>query len=175
MLKGKKVNLRTIRTRDLDAYLDLASDIESRGPHYPLGLETETSLRHRFEKDGFWSSDSGILLVVDPVTDRILGMVVYFKAIHYYHALEIGYIVFNPKDRGKGFMEEALRMFSQYLFDHFPISRLQVLVEPGNIGSRRVAEKCGYQFEGTARHVFISRGVPCDINVFSLVRPDLEP
>jgi ribosomal-protein-alanine N-acetyltransferase len=174
MLKGQKVNLRTIRTRDLDAYLDLASDIESRGQFYPLGLETETSLRHRFEKDGFWSADSGVLLVVDPVTDRIVGMVVFFKGVHYYHALEIGYIVFNSKDRGKGFMQEALRMFSQYLFDHFPISRLQVQIQTDNAGSRRVAEKCGYRFEGTARHAFISRGIPCDIDVFSLVRTDLE-
>jgi [ribosomal protein S5]-alanine N-acetyltransferase len=174
MLKGQHVNLRTVRSKDLETFLDLSSDIESRGAHYPLILPTETSLRTRFEKDGFWADDSGLMLIVDKQSDRILGTIVQFKAVHYYEAVEIGYIIFNPRDRGKGYLTEALTLFCKYLFDLKPIHRIQVQAEPGNPGSRRVAEKCGFKYEGTARCALISRGKPADIDVFSLVRSDLD-
>ncbi|HVT12283.1 MAG TPA: GNAT family protein [Fimbriimonadaceae bacterium] len=174
MLRGEKVNLRTVRSRDLETYLELSSEIGTRGEYYPLQLPTETSLRARFEKDGFWGEDTGLLLIVDRQSDRILGMIVYFKPVHYYDGFEIGYILFNPTDRGKGYMTEALRLFCRYLFDLKPIHRLQVQVQRENAGSRKVAEKCGFQFEGTSRSAFVSHGQPVDIDVFSLLRGELR-
>src|SRR6187549_3310685 len=97
MLKGQHVNLRTVRSKDLEPLLDLSSDIEARGAHYPLHLQTETSLRARFEKDGFWGDESGLMLIVDKQSDRILGSIVHFKPVHYYDCVEIGYIIFNPR------------------------------------------------------------------------------
>ncbi|MBI1756642.1 MAG: GNAT family N-acetyltransferase [Fimbriimonas ginsengisoli] len=173
MLKGKKINLRTVRRKDLEAYLELASGVQSRGPHFPLNLPTETSLQTRFEKDGFWSDESGSLLIVDPETDAILGLVVHFKPVHYYDAVEIGYIVFDPGRRGKGVMTEALAQFTRYLFDLKPIHRIQAQIEPSNVASRRVAEKCGFRYEGTMRQAIISRGEPCDLDVFSILRSEL--
>lgn len=174
MLKGDRINLRTIRAKDLEKLLELSSDIAARGQHYPLALPTETSLRARYDKDGFWGDDSGFMLIVDKATDHILGQVIHFKPVHYYDCVEIGYIIFDVKNRGKGYLSEALRMFCKYLFDLKPIHRIQVQVEPDNIGSRKAAEKCGFQFEGTARSAMISRGKPVDINVFSLIRSDFE-
>lgn len=174
MLRGEKINLRTLRSRDLETYLDLSSEIGARGDHYPLQMPTETSLRARFDKDGFWGDEVGLLVIVDKQTDRILGSIVHFKPVHYYDAVEIGYILFNPADRGQGIMSEALKLFVKYLFDLKPIHRIQIQVEPGNVGSRKVAEKCGFQFEGTARHAIYSKGRPTDIEVFSLLRGELR-
>jgi|ERR1044072_1920219 RimJ/RimL family protein N-acetyltransferase len=174
MLKGDRVNLRTVREKDLEQFIELASDIGSRGDHYPQNMLTETSMRARYAKDGFWGEDYGFLLIVDKETDRILGQVVQFKPVHYYDALEIGYIIFNPGDRGKGHLTEALKLFCKYLFKSKPIHRLQVQTEPGNLASRRAAEKAGFKFEGTARSAIIKDGQPADINMFSLLRKELE-
>src|ERR1051326_2750412 len=97
MIRGEQINLRTVRSRDLEPYLDLCSDIGARGDHYPLQMPTETSIRTRFEKDGFWGDESGLLLIVDKATDRILGSIVHFKPVHYYDCVEIGYILFHPR------------------------------------------------------------------------------
>lgn len=174
MLKGHKINLRTVRERDLDAFFELSSDVEARGPCFPLIIQTETTLKARFQKDGFWSEDTGLLLVVEKENDRILGSVVHFKPVHYYDAVEIGYIVYDPNRRGKGIMPEALNLFVKYLFDLKPINRIQLQIQKENVGSRRVAEKCGFQYEGTARQAIISRGKPADIDVFSLLRSEFE-
>jgi len=173
MLKGKQINLRTVRRKDLDTYLEMMSDIEARGPWFPLRLDTETSLRTRFEKDGFWSDESGMMLIVEKETDRLVGMVVWFRATHYYDCVELGYILFRAEDRGKGIMTEAVKLFCKYLFDLKPIYRIQLQAQPENIGSRAVAERCGFHHEGTMRQAFVSQGVPKDIEMYSLIRSEM--
>lgn len=174
MLKGKSVNLRTVRSRDLDTFIDLTSDIESRGEFFPLKMPTETSVKTRFNQDGYWSDDSKTLLIVEKHTDRIVGMIVAFKPVHYHDSLELGYIVFNAGDRGKGYVPEAVKLFSKYIFDSRPIFRIQLQIEPANEPSCKVAEKCGFVREGTMRRALVIRGVPSDIDVYSLIREDFD-
>ena len=85
---------------------------------------------------------------------------------------EIGYSLFQRKDRGQGVVSEALRLFSAYLFDWKSTPRLQVLIAKDNAPSRRVAEKCGYQHEGTLRKCFFLRGEYVDCDLFSLLREE---
>lgn len=174
MLKGDKVCLRTFRSRDLEPFLDLHSDVKARGDHFPMVLFTETSIKQRFDKDGYWSEDNGCLLMVDPVDDRILGMMAFFKPVFYYSALEVGYIVFRPEDRGKGYTHEAMTLFIQYLFASKPVDRLQLQIEPDNIGSTRIAEKSGFTLEGRMRQAILAHGRHVDINVYSLLRSEFE-
>lgn len=174
MLKGDKVCLRTFRSKDLDPFLELHSDVKSRGEYFPRVLFTETSVKQRFDKDGYWSDDSGSLLIVDTVDDRIIGMMAFFKPVFYYSALEIGYIVFRPQDRGKGYTFESMQLFMEYLFASKPVDRLQLQIEPGNTSSIRIAEKCGFTLEGTMRKALLSHGRHVDINVYSLLREDYE-
>lgn len=47
---------------------------------------------------------------------RILGSVNYYRSSHRYQGLEIGYRIFQPADRGKGLMTEAVGVFVAYLF-----------------------------------------------------------
>jgi ribosomal-protein-alanine N-acetyltransferase len=42
----------------------------------------------------------------------------------------------------------------------------------GNTGSKRVAEKCGYRFEGVARGAVFHRGVYQDMEVYSILREE---
>ncbi len=163
-----------MRQKDVESFVELASNIEARGPYYPRKMVTEASVRARVEKDGYWSDESGLMLIVDPETDRILGFIVHFKPTHYYDAVELGYIVFDPANRGKGIVPQAVQLFAGYLFSLKPIYRIQLQIEPGNTGSRRVAEKCGFTYEGTARQAFIGNGKPKDIDVFSLLRSEFE-
>ena len=174
MLKGQNVNLRTVRSRDLESYLELSSDIASKGAFYPVNLPTETSLKARFDKDGMWSEESGSLLIVDPISDRIMGLIVHFKPTHYYQAVELGYIMFDTESRGKGLMTEAVQLMVKYMFALKPIFRIQIQLESGNIGSRRVAEKSGFTHEGTARQAIIANGRPTDLEVFSMTRREWE-
>ena len=50
---------------------------------------------------------------------------------------------------GKGYMTEAVKRVVQYAFDEMHIELLTAWHVPINIRSRRVLEKCGFQYEGT--------------------------
>ena len=67
-------------------------------------------------------------------------------------------------------MTEAVHIVTAYLFEHEPIGRIQILLDPRNAGSRRVAEKAGYTLEGTLRHAHFDRGEYLDLLVFSILR-----
>lgn len=173
MIRGERVHLRTIRSGDLEKFLDLTSEIASRGVYYPLNLTTESALREEFNRSGMWESDYGTLLIFHSGEKRLVGQITFFKTVRYYKGFEIGYQIFDPKDHGKGLATEATSLFCKYLFDSKSILRLTIQVEPGNIGSRKVAEKCGFKFEGVARSAFESHGKVTDIEVWSLVHSDV--
>jgi RimJ/RimL family protein N-acetyltransferase len=84
----------------------------------------------------------------------------------------VGYIILRREDRGRGYGTEALRIFSAYLFDAKPTERLQLVTMAGNVPSRRIAEKCGYQLEGTMRKFGFVRGKYVDAVMYSLLREE---
>ncbi len=169
MIKGKTVHLRTIRQADLDRYIELESDVESRGEYVPHIIRSDFEMRKTFSEDGFWSEQRGVLLIVDK-SDRILGVVVCFKPGPYIDGYEVGYMLFDTGDRGKGVATEATKLFVRYLFDAKNINRLQLAINVGNEASRRVAEKCGFKSEGVLRHAITHGARPTDLEIFSLLR-----
>ena len=66
------------------------------------------------------------------------------------HMANIGYWI-AAEYWGRGIATQALRAFTSYAFDAFPVSRLQTTVFGWNPASARVLEKCGYQLEGRRR------------------------
>ena len=52
---------------------------------------------------------------------------------------------------GNGYMTEAVRRVVKYVFEEMNIDLLSVFHYPQNIRSKRVIEKCGFQYEGTIK------------------------
>ena len=173
MLKGNKISLRPVRERDLETLFDLEWDITNRGEFYPLDLPSEAEFKRRFQQDGFWSETFGLLLITNKA-DQIAGQILYFKPVRYFDAFEIAYILFDQASRGQGYMTEALSLFVHYLFDAKKVNRLQLTVVVGNKASKRVAEKCGFKSEGTLRQTMFHRGKYVDLEMFALLREELE-
>ena len=167
---GKRVTLRLLRESDLAEYHARTSDLSTRSEFLPTELRTETSLRKAFAEDGMWSDERGVMLIVDPATDRALGEVVYFKPGRYLNGYELGYAIFSPADRGQGYGSEAFELFVRYMFETKNVWRLQVAADPSNAASIRLAEKIGFRKEGHFRQAVFTRGAMADLAVFSLLR-----
>lgn len=172
MIRGKKINLRLMRESDLDAYIELHQDLELRGEYFPLNLHSGVEMRKKYSETGYWTDGIGALMIVDPKDDRVLGTIHVMKTSHYFDGVELGYILFDRASRGKGIMSEAVEMTTDYVFKARNISRVQIMSEPGNIGSLRVAEKCGFKREGLIRGAFLSLGKACDLVCFGMTRDD---
>jgi [ribosomal protein S5]-alanine N-acetyltransferase len=186
MLQGKRIMLRTIRHDELDAVYRHIADINAKGPWWHLDLPSEQSFHHDFMENGCWGEHEGRMLIMahpgvsgSKTTEKgdHIGELLYFKGLDYQSGLEVGYEIFDAVHYGKGYMTEALSLFCAYLFSVRPINRIQVNLMKGNQGSRRVAEKCGFTYEGTMRAATFNRGAYHDLELFSLLRdecPDLE-
>lgn len=61
---------------------------------------------------------------------------------------EIGYFL-HSHYWGKGVMTEAVRLFCQEVFETTDVCEVHALVLARNARSRRVLEKCGFQFVGS--------------------------
>jgi RimJ/RimL family protein N-acetyltransferase len=53
--------------------------------------------------------------------------------------------------RGRGICTRALRVLSRFGLDELGLQRLELITDPDNVASQRVAEKVGFQREGLLR------------------------
>ena len=173
MIRGRVIELRTVRETDVDRLYTLLTDIANRGDFIPLQLPSESAFKRQFHDTGFWDEEFGRLLMVTP-EDDIVGTIYCFKSIPYFDGLEIGYILFDQQRRGQGIVTEALSLFTDYLFQSMTIHRVQLIIADGNIASEKVAQKCGFTYEGTARQAMFQRGIYRDMKLYSLLRDELD-
>ena len=169
LVKGSHVYLRTVLAADLDQLYLYSCDVEARGAYFPIFFDSVSDFKHKFEQDGFLSSDSGTLLICDH-TDGMLGVMYFFKATPYFDGYEIGYRLFDIQNSGRGLMTEALLLCTYLLFVWKKINRLELKIYPENIGSKRVAQKCGYQYEGLLRGCDFHRGENRDMESYAILR-----
>ncbi|MBN1875616.1 MAG: GNAT family N-acetyltransferase [Anaerolineae bacterium] len=171
MIRGEKIILRTVRKSDLDILFDLLSDIKNRGDYVPWDLPTQVEQQRQFQENCFWGDSQGTLLIC--VSNQIAGTISFIHA-GYHDALEIGYAVFDEVNRNKGYATEALALFVKYLFSTKKINRLQISIDPENIPSKRVAEKCGFILEGIMRGAIFHHGTYHNVESYSLLRADVN-
>ena len=174
MLVGHRVILRPFRRTDLNGLYDLVADVREIGEFWPLGCVSEPRWLKQFEETNWWSAEFKLLLITDR-DGRRLGQINIYKASHSYDGWELGYRIYRPEDRGKGYMTEAVRLATAYLFGQEPIERVQIIVDPRNAGSRRVAERAGYTLEGTLRSAHFDRGDYLDLLLLSILRSEATP
>jgi len=68
---------------------------------------------------------------------------------------EVGYWV-RTSEAGKGFASEGVAALTAWALESLGAKRVELVTDEQNIGSRRVAERCGFQLEGVLRNVMLS-------------------
>jgi [ribosomal protein S5]-alanine N-acetyltransferase len=174
MLKGKSIQLRPVRQSDLQELYARHTDLANRGDFFPLGVVSEIEFRQRFEKNGFWEKEEGLLLIVDRAGNT-LGNVEFFKTVYHLDELELSYQIYDQAERGKGYTTEAVNLLVRYLFGRLKTNRIRLIIHPENRASRRVAEKCGFTLEGTARGAWYHLGKNHDVEVYAILRDEVKP
>ncbi len=174
MIKGRTIILRTIREKDLEAFYTLSNNVRDMGPFWPVDLTSESQLNKQYLSGDLWSENRGIMLITT-LKGEIIGQILYFKGVWYLPGYEINYNIYKKEDREKGYAIEALDLFSNYLFELWPIQRLELSVSLGNDTEKEVALKAGYKFEGVKRQCFFQGGRYHDSELFSLIRGEEKP
>ena len=113
------------------------------------------------------------MLVMLSPAGEIIGHVEYFKTVNYLDEYELSYQVYAAEQRRKGAATEAVDLLVRYLFETQRVNRIRLIIHPDNAASRRLAEKCGFRHEGTARGAWYNRGRHEDVEVYAILHEDV--
>ncbi len=83
----------------------------------------------------------------------------------------VGYTL-APEHQGHGYATEAVRAVVDWLFRIGRVHRIAATIDPRNLASARVLERCGFEYVGTARSAAYVRDEWADDARFSLLEPD---
>jgi RimJ/RimL family protein N-acetyltransferase len=172
MLKGNSVTLRPVCDTDLDQLYTYHLDLDNRGDFFPRGVLAQPVFRKRFQENGFWDKEDGLLVIVS-ATDEIVGHIEFFKTVNYLDEYELSYQVYLAEHRGKGVATEAVNLLVCYLFENKRVNRIRLVIDPDNLASRRIAEKCGFRHEGTARGAWYHKGFHRDVDIYAILHKDV--
>ena len=106
---------------------------------------------------------------------EIAGHVEFFRPVAYWDAFELSYQLYDERFAGRGYTTESVQLMVDYLFTAKKHHRIQLDIVPENAASRRIADKCGFTLEGTARGAMFNGGGNQDLLVYSLLRSDPRP
>ena len=160
------IEIRQIEPDDLPAIVKEPYSVTIDEPGDGMGRLTAL-----FESHGFWQEDAGAVAIV---SGDLKGTIQFFRPGPCIHGYELGYVIHDRNEWGKGYASTGLKLLSRRLFDERPVViRQQLTIECGNTASWKVAERCGFVREGILRSAGFG-DEPADTYVYSRVRQDLD-
>ena len=107
--------------------------------------------------------------IIEKASGECIGQVAYFLVDARNHFGEIEYCI-GTEFQGKGYATEAAKAVIDYGFDEIHFHKVQICVRPSNVSSKRVIEKCGFEYEGTLRDFFYIDGEYEGREYYSIIR-----
>jgi RimJ/RimL family protein N-acetyltransferase len=170
------VLLRPWNSRDLPVLVALGQDL-SIARWFPVlphpyterdasdWLQSEEMARQNGEGVSFAISHTG--------TGEVLGGISLGSISTLLGTASIGYWLAGPA-RGQGYMAPTIATVAAWAFETLGLARLEAAIDPDNVASQRVAERCGFRREGCLRSSTVVRhtGERRDALVYGLLPSD---
>lgn len=156
-LETKRLLVRLARPEDARSLLDLHLEndndhFKTWSPTIPLNSHSEDYWKRIIaqSQSQFLKDISARFVFLEKEKSKIIGMMNYtsFERGPFQNC-RLGYKI-HKNFVGKGYTPEALQATSQYLFNFLHFHRIEANFIPENLASKRVLEKAGFKFIGTA-------------------------
>jgi RimJ/RimL family protein N-acetyltransferase len=174
VLTGSKVLLRPWTAADADAVFAACQDAEIQrwttvpspyGRPDAVGYVTEVAA-------AAWERGGAEFAVVERATGALAGAIGAHGMTD--GIAHVGYWTASAA-RGRGLTSDALRTLTAWFLRDRGAARVELVVEPANLGSVRVAEAAGFAREGVLRQRFVLRGRRADVAMYSRLPTDGLP
>ena len=110
--------------------------------------------------------------IFDATNDSYIGNVGVNHLVRAHGYANLGYWVRKSRTR-QGLAVRATRLAARYGFETLGLTRIEIVANPDNLGSRGVAEKAGATLEALVRNRIVMHGRPLPAVLYSLVPEDL--
>ena len=170
MLVKDKLIIRTIEKEDLDVLYRWNSQ-QARGLYQEFEFSSLVNITKEFEKNGF-DTEKFKMLILELQDFQCIGLV-YINFVRE-GLVRIGLVICEERCRNKGYGLKATNMIVRYLFDNYPIVRIEADTDHQNLGAMKVLEKSGFQREGVLRNYRYHHGQWRDFVMYSILKSDLS-
>ncbi len=165
--------LREQTLEDAEDFLEYYSDPEVS--KYIVSFIPQTVDEARSEI-GYWINvfdyNDGLYFAIARKSDnKMIGSVGVSGVNRSHNRIEASYDL-AQEYWGRGIMTKALSAVLKYAFEELKFNRIEAYAMPGNIGSQKVLEKCGFNFEGNLRQHRYHNGKYVDIGIYSALYQD---
>jgi RimJ/RimL family protein N-acetyltransferase len=165
--------LRPWQPEDLDALVTALRDSDiPRWTRIPEPYSHDEGRDFLKRSTAAWADGTGAsFAIVGPTGAALLGSI--GVRFHTETAASVGYWVAREA-RGRDIASQALRLVAGWVLHALPVERLELVTDPENLASQRVAEKAGFTREGLLRRYLEIKGARRDCVMFSLLREELR-
>ncbi|MFG1839369.1 GNAT family N-acetyltransferase [Micromonospora sp. NPDC049175] len=168
-----ELRIRPLEEQDLDAVVQTCRDPETiRWTTVPDPYEQADAQGFQVYAESTWARGEAACFVVADPDDRYAGTIDLRLSPSDALVADVGFMT-APAFRGRGYLPAALVAISTWGCTTLGLARIEWKANVGNTASRRVAEKAGFTFEGTARGGVQHRGERVDAWVAALLARDL--
>ena len=146
ILRGKKVYLRHPKAADCIEFTEMARKSEK----FHRGLMNPAKTPEDFERflQRVDNDQTESFLICGAEDDAIAGMINLSQI--FYGAFQNAYLGYGlgVEFTGKGYATEAVRLVLKFAFADLKLHRIEANVQPRNLASIRLLERCGFKKEG---------------------------
>lgn len=155
-MKFDNYSIRLLQQADLQAYFQLIESNRPRLADFFTGTVSKTQtlestkaflveITKKTEEKTYFP-----FVVVDDTNNTFAGFLDVKNIDWSIPKAELGCYI-DEKYANKGISSKALVTFTDYCFKEFQFKKLFLRTHQSNVSARRIAEKCGFEIEGTIR------------------------
>lgn len=173
--KYKNYYLRKADYRDVAGLVSITNDDEVMRFFGVWGsyLDEEKAKGEIDWYNDLFEQTGGRWIIANRDTDEYVGDIGLFQFDAEHNKVELGYKL-GREHSGQGVISSVIAAIVDWGFKTYPYNRIQASVDPRNEGSRKVLLNNGFTSEGVLRDYELERGEYVDIEMFSILRRDVE-
>ncbi len=175
VLETERTILRKLQFQDAEDMFLYGSDPEvSRYTTWPPHQSLEGTRRfietvlnaYEEQKIASWA-------IEDKHSRKMIGTAGFVNWNTAHSRAELGYAL-SREFWNRGYMTEIVKRIVDFGFNEMKLVRIEARCHPDNIGSARVMEKSGMQFEGILRKHMYVKGEYQDVKMYSIIHKALD-
>ncbi|MBA4275201.1 GNAT family N-acetyltransferase [Flavobacterium sp.] len=169
-LETERLYLRRVAKEDVNEIFALRSNEETMQyiPR-PLVKTEEDAMAHITMMDEKIDNNEGINWAITLKNDsKLIGLIGHYRIKPEHFRAEIGYMLL-PEFHGKGIIVEAIKETVKYGFEIMKLHSIEAVIDPENLASEKVLQKCGFVKEAHFKENEYYEGRFLDSVIYSIL------